>query len=416
MNKNQAAKIIMNAASVYDKFLNNKNLLIIYGAPGKPSFIETYANDTNFCHLTGVVLNKEKLLEGIDDKQTNILSVFYSKALNQRLSSDAFEFKNKTTEQKLNVLAQTVNLSKNTKMFGEYNWARINLKTDKIAGSVSSFLGFIKTDTYYVPNTVIADDTRNNSTDTQKVLAILSKNIDDSDYNKIISVAKKIEIKPLLTKLSKNVPIDKSLYQDNDSLESRIADKIANVSTDAVCDNPRDLIELYELTKRGTVRNTDIEHISIERECTFQSFDAYLHNTIEIEHAYITLEDIEEKPNFGELHERLDKFLSPFIVKEHESLIWSPTSATWEREKELADRTDSESQIGVKSSVSHEIKTNTIDTENNATGTGTKSASDSVKNAKLTTKLAKLNATIDDFTLVPQDKSTPVDNLTHYFN
>lgn len=210
MDKMQAARIIMDAASAYEKYLNNKNLLIIYDAPNKPMYIETYANSTNFHHLTGVKLNNQKLLEDVKNKNSNILTIFYSKALKQRLSPDAFEFKDNTTEQKLNVLTQTLRISSNTKMIGNYSGSRINFKTDKVAGNVHSFLGLVKDGKYYVPNTVMADDIRNNSTPF-RILAVISKKINEPQYNKIISVAKNIDVHKLLQKISNSVSIDASL-------------------------------------------------------------------------------------------------------------------------------------------------------------------------------------------------------------
>lgn len=44
---------------MYDKQMNQKNLLIIFGNLSKPNFIETQALPRNFLHLTGVELNKD---------------------------------------------------------------------------------------------------------------------------------------------------------------------------------------------------------------------------------------------------------------------------------------------------------------------------------------------------------------------
>lgn len=227
LDKTQAARIIMEAALIYDKNFNKRNLLIIFGAPNAPKFIETYANDKNFHHLTGVKLNTNKILENVEDKTSSIFTIFFYKALNKRLSPEAFEFKNETTEQKLRVLIQTLRVSSNSKMFGTYSGTRMNLKTDKLAGGVKSFIGFLKVGKNYVPNTVMEDDIRKNSKKTERVLAILSKKVDDLSYNKIESVAKKIDVIDLLRKISDKVPIDPTLLQDEHSIEKDTAAVLA---------------------------------------------------------------------------------------------------------------------------------------------------------------------------------------------
>lgn len=214
MDKKQAVKVISEAVKIYDNIHCNKNLLIIFGNPSKPSYIETKAEAKNFLHLTGVKLNNS-LLNDISDKNANTLSVFYAKALQNKLSIDNFDFKDGSTVQKLQVLTNTLKLSANAKMIGNFLDGRINLKTDKIAGSVSSFLGFKKIGKYYVPNTVMADDLRKNTTEAKKVLAILSKSISEDKYNTIEMTGKKIDIERLIEKVSQSVPIDVKIAGDN---------------------------------------------------------------------------------------------------------------------------------------------------------------------------------------------------------
>lgn len=83
------------------------------------------------------------------------------------------------------VLVHTLRISDNIKMLGDYAGWRINLKTDKIAGSVNAFLGFVRNGKYYYPNTVMSDDLRKNTRERKKVLAILSKEISAEKDDKI---------------------------------------------------------------------------------------------------------------------------------------------------------------------------------------------------------------------------------------
>lgn len=195
MRKTDAIRVIYRAAEIYDKQLCNKKLLIIYNAPNKPDFIETIAYPSNFLHLTGVKLNN------------NSAERFYDDACDRKLKESDFEFKDETTEQKLNILTQVLRISSNAKMIGDFNNSWLMLQTDKLAGGVNACLGFIKIGDHYVPNTVLETDIRQESTNVQKVLAVLSKHITEEKYSKIEMVGKKIDINKLLAKISSSVEI-----------------------------------------------------------------------------------------------------------------------------------------------------------------------------------------------------------------
>lgn len=270
--------------------------------------------------------------------------------------------------------------------------------------------------------------------ESQKLVSLISEK---RDYTKgqvrppILLYKEKREISTGI----KTVLIDKLILQNNQkqintsisntkkiteiTLESRIADKVTTISTNAVCNNPRDLIELYELTKQGSVYNTSIEHICIENGHAIQTFDAYLHKTAEIEYAYNKFETAEEKPNFKELHERLDKFLVPFIHKECETLTWSPTAAIWERqmqsnraisEKQSESNTENNTESKIKSDKSDASETTTANTGGEIQSKNTNEYNFDTKYAS---KLARLNATIANSSFAPP--STPTDDFTDYF-
>lgn len=200
MRKLDAIRIIYQAAKIYDEQLCNKKLLVIYNAPNAPYYIETIAYPSNFLHLTGVKLNGNISAEK-----------FYSNACERKLKESDFDFKDNTTEQKLNVLIQTLRISTNAKMIGDFINGHLKLQTDKLAGNVNSCLGFIKSNNYYVPNTVLEVDIRQETSDRQKVLAILSKKVAEDKYNKIEMVGKKIDIKRLLEKISPLVKFDSDI-------------------------------------------------------------------------------------------------------------------------------------------------------------------------------------------------------------
>ena len=211
MYKRTAIEIISQAAVIYNKVFNSKNLLIIYGNPCAPKHIETESYPQNFLHLTGIVLNPN-----IPD---NTADRFLDKALNRKLSENEFRFKNDNTIPKLEILAQTLDISTSAKMIGDFSGNRVNLKTDKLAGGTSSFLGFIKVGENYVPNTVIKGDIRKDALFTERVLGVLSKRITEPQYNERIYVAKKIDAERLFKAVSKDVPVAEELIE-KESLQS----------------------------------------------------------------------------------------------------------------------------------------------------------------------------------------------------
>lgn len=92
----------------------------------------------------------------------------------------------------------------------------------------------MKTGKYYVANSVISGNIRNDLHTTYRVLATLNKEADDKGYNKIISVEKDVELTRLLKKVNNTILIDECLLNENRSISAsldevkQIADKIAD--------------------------------------------------------------------------------------------------------------------------------------------------------------------------------------------
>ena len=108
----------------------------------------------NFQHLTG--------LELIDSKG-NVLhnqSVnFFRKCIDNKLSVDDFQFKaDGTTQLKLQALPALMDLTKITKITGDYNNIRPYLYVDKVMGGVNFCLGLSKEDNLYVPSSALLED------------------------------------------------------------------------------------------------------------------------------------------------------------------------------------------------------------------------------------------------------------------
>ena len=188
MKKNEAINIITSCAKQYQKNLENKNFLFAYNDNNIVKFFEALFLPRNYLHLTGVKLN------------SNIKSSdFYERCLKGQLSSSTFDlYKNGTTEMKLSVLPQIMNIHKIAKMVGNYSSTKSLLITEKIVGTVIACLGFVYEDNFYVPNTVLREDIRNvTKTPQNRVLAIFEKEIKDQYYSVCTYSAKGISLDEL---------------------------------------------------------------------------------------------------------------------------------------------------------------------------------------------------------------------------
>lgn len=203
MTKLDAISEILNAAKIYNQTINDKNLLIIAGKQNNKdlsveffSVVQTVADSSNFLHLTGVTLNNG--LSAVN---------FFNKALNNNLALLDFEL-DSNTERKLSAISYALNIRGNFKMFGNYNYnlCHPDLRTDIILGNDSCFIGFKQVGQEYIPNTVIKEDLRNNTDKTVKVLAVLSKDISDSEYSRVSYLAKGVYFEKLLKEVQKAYP------------------------------------------------------------------------------------------------------------------------------------------------------------------------------------------------------------------
>lgn len=192
MDKKKAIKIITNAAELYQKNLEDQKVCFVYGVPSeiksqllsenkvvsRLSYYEVAFQRNNFMHLTGVKLK--------DDGNIRSSIDFYTRSVSHRLSESDFEFATDgSTDQKLDVLEQMMNIKKNVQMIGEFTDFGIRLYSEKIAGNICACIGFI-TDSktgLNIPNTLLNKDIRDvSSKPQQKVYAVFSKKYNDKSY------------------------------------------------------------------------------------------------------------------------------------------------------------------------------------------------------------------------------------------
>lgn len=194
MNKQDALSILFECAKLYKANLEDKNLLFLSVRNKiKFNYIEVKFRKSNYQHLTGVIVDESKITP----------SYFYKQCLNKRLSKKNIEFKSDgTTPLKLSVLKPLMNIYNNSKMIGDFNYTNPRLCCDKITGDTVACMGFKKDGDFYVPVTILKEDSRDLINNQERVVVIFSKNIKDKLYNEINYQVKDIENLNL-----KNIPM-----------------------------------------------------------------------------------------------------------------------------------------------------------------------------------------------------------------
>ncbi|MBQ9662553.1 MAG: hypothetical protein IJV40_05320 [Oscillospiraceae bacterium] len=184
MEKKDAIRVLSECAKLYKAHLLNKNILIIFDTKNGLEYFEAVFLPRHFLHLTGVGLTYN----------VGKSSDFFRRCLSGRLSlADFYLLSDGTTEMKLRVLPQIMQIQRFAKMIGDYDGSKTWLYTEKIAGNVTACIGFVLNDDgkYYSPNTALNEDIRKITNRPQhRILGIYMKNVRDSKYTKKCFVAK----------------------------------------------------------------------------------------------------------------------------------------------------------------------------------------------------------------------------------
>lgn len=209
MTKQEAVNIVLNCSKMYHENLGNKNILFIYENKHSDSnYIETEFLPRNFLHLTGLNILRDEIKSAQN---------FHLVCLTNNLSTTDFEFKsNGTTQKKLEILPSVMQIDKKARIIGDYNRQKIYLLTEKLVGSISMCLGFIKENNYYIANTALKEDIRNIIEEQGKILLVLKKNIKDSKYNEIVYKNKNIDntkINEIINKLIIDNKVNKEFHK-----------------------------------------------------------------------------------------------------------------------------------------------------------------------------------------------------------
>ena len=208
--KSDARKKVLNCAKLYQQKLLNKKLLIIYRArtDNNIHYIEVLFRDRNFQHLTGLELV---------DKNGNVLRNqslnFYRKCINNKLSNQEIQFKSDgTTPLKLDALSSIMDITRITKITGNYNHLRPYLFADKLIGGVNFCLGLIQEDDIYIPSSALLEDIKKLTVMPSQVLTILIKESTETIYSTVKHVAKGLKLNHLTLPAEIQNMVDLSKY------------------------------------------------------------------------------------------------------------------------------------------------------------------------------------------------------------
>ena len=182
-SKEKAISIIHKSAIEYNNNLLNKNVLFLFSHNNKFDYLECSFTNNNFLHLTGVETNIEPMQ-------------FYNAALSSNISLNDFNFKNDgTTELKLSVLLKLMNIHKVGRMVGDYDYSGRWLIADKLAGTTTSIMGFIKDNNYYYPSSTLKENLSNIAKKPySKIIATFMKTQKENLYNELCYVIKDNEL------------------------------------------------------------------------------------------------------------------------------------------------------------------------------------------------------------------------------
>ena len=186
MTKKEALGIVFSCAPLYKENLVDQSLLFVTTDKHKEVHcLEVTFDTSNFLHMTGFKLRKP----GITARH------FFNLCYDKRLTESDFDFASDgTTEMKMRVLPSLMKKNLSAKMLGDYNLYQPKLYTDKLAGSLSACMGFVRDggNGRFVPNTVLEGDIRTKVKHADRIILTYRKKRSDAQYAEIVFQAKKV--------------------------------------------------------------------------------------------------------------------------------------------------------------------------------------------------------------------------------
>lgn len=195
--KEQAVEIAIKCGKEYKKKLAETKVLFLYRDKTDNGIkaLEIAFRPSNYQHLTGILL-----VDKNGNVEKNCAVKFYHKCADKKASLSAKEIKFKddgTTPLKLHALPYIMDITKITKICGEYNKSKPSIEADALVGSIYFSLAISKYEDseIYFPRSGLMEDIRTLVAEPSQVIAIFQKNINDSsEYSNIKYVAKGINL------------------------------------------------------------------------------------------------------------------------------------------------------------------------------------------------------------------------------
>ena len=187
VDKKKAIKTIVEAASNYEKYLNDRSFLIVYKTESGSQYVEVIFRSWHFLHLTGL-------------KTKKTAAQFYEACIENKLSEKDVVFDDSgKVGQKIKVLPYLHDLLYHNCMIGEFINSGIMIQADYFVGDTKLILsvGFRRESNRDVPVTLYSGDVRKLTNPTNKVLAIFARRYPELNYKELTYVSKGVNLSEL---------------------------------------------------------------------------------------------------------------------------------------------------------------------------------------------------------------------------
>lgn len=141
---------------------------------------------------------------------------FYRKCIENKLGMEEFQFKaDGTTYLKLMALSSLMDITKVTKIIGDYNNIRPFLFVDKVIGGVNFCLGLSKENDNYVPSSALLEDIKKLTYSPSQVITILQKEINSDIYTDVKHVTKGLDLHRIILpdEITKLISLENYVYK-----------------------------------------------------------------------------------------------------------------------------------------------------------------------------------------------------------
>jgi hypothetical protein len=108
-----------------------------------------------------------------------------------------------------------------------------------------------------------------------------------------------------------------------------LADKIFLLSIDNALRRTKDMVDIYALSQCVGVYTFDILDICEKKGRKIGDFNVFFNRQSELEHAYVKLLGVVNKPSFQEVYSHLKRFIFPFVERNNINQFWEHKNQIW---------------------------------------------------------------------------------------